>query len=314
MPLALVVSCVQRTDTARGVLLGLACGDALGRPVEFQSASQIAAEYGRLTEMEGDGTWNKPPGTVTDDTDLALCIARSTVEQDGFDPSDVADRFVDWYEGRPFDIGIMTRKSIRRYREGDAWNEAGQRVWEASAEGANAGNGSVMRCAPLALAYADDRDRLAEVSRKSSRITHADPRCAAGCAVLNLTLAGLIEGQPAPLADAMATVENVPAELRTALEPIVDGSEPTLETSGYVVHTLTTALYDALNADDIEEAIVTTVNRGGDTDTIGAVVGAVAGARFGASDLPDRWLDVLDHRSELEQLADELAAVQEGTS
>lgn len=296
---------MSNRDTAAGVMLGLACGDALGRPVEFKSPGDITATYGRLTEMEGDGTWNKPPGTVTDDTDQALCIARSLAEHDRFDPADVADRFAAWYESGPFDIGIMTRKSLQRISDGTPWDEAGQQVWEQSVEGSNAGNGSVMRCAPLAVAYSHDQGRLVEVSRQSSRITHADPRCTAGCAVLNLTVAGILEGRSDPLADALEHVD-VPDELHSALAPVAAGDHPVLETSGYVVHTLQTALYDALNSDGVEEAIVETVNRGGDADTIGAVTGAVAGARFGAAGLPDRWLDVLDKREELEQSAESL--------
>lgn len=298
----------MKPDRARGVLLGLACGDALGRPVEFSSAAQIEAEHGRLTEMVGQGTWNQPAGTITDDTDQALCIARSLVEQQEFDPGDIAERFVAWYDSGPFDIGRMTMRSLSRLKHGDEWDEAGQHVWEQSREGQNAGNGSVMRCAPLAIPYADDWENLVEVSRKSSQITHADPRCTDGCAVLNLTIAGLLEDVDTPLQDALDYVaSDAPEELVTALQPLARGDTPaTLETSGYVVHSLQTALHDGLFAETAEEAIVTAVNRGGDTDTIGAITGAVAGARFGASQLPDRWLSPIDEVSELEDLAGRL--------
>jgi len=298
-------------DRARGVLLGLACGDALGRPVEFASAEEISAEHGRLDEMVGHGTWNQPAGTITDDTEQALCIARSLVELQTFDPADVAERFVAWYDSGPFDIGRMTMKSLSRLKHGDGWDEAGQHVWEQSREGQNAGNGSVMRCPPLAIPYATDRDLLAEVSRQSSQITHTDPRCTEGCAILNLTVAGLLEDVDTPLQDALdyAGVD-APDELVAALQPVARGDAPsTLETSGYVVHSLQTALHDGLFADSAEEAIVTAVNRGGDTDTIGAIAGAVAGARFGASQLPDRWLGAIDEVDELEGLATQLTNV-----
>ncbi|WP_254768407.1 ADP-ribosylglycohydrolase family protein [Salinilacihabitans rarus] len=296
------------SDRARGILLGLACGDALGRPVEFKSASKISAEHGRFDEMIGHGTWNQPAGTITDDTEQALCIARSLVEQQTFDPADVADQFVAWYDTGPFDIGGMTRRALTRLKRGDEWDEAGQQVWEQSPEGQNAGNGSVMRCAPLAIPYATDWQRLAEVSRQSSQITHADPRCTYGCAVLNLTIAGLLDSVATPLEDALDYVgSDAPDELVAALEPLARGESPrTLETSGYVIHSLQTALHDGLFAESAEEAIVTAVNRGGDTDTIGAVAGAVAGARFGASTLPDRWLAALDAAEELESLAEQL--------
>jgi len=298
-------------DRARGALLGLACGDALGRPVEFQSAAAIQREHGRLDEMVGHGTWNQPAGTITDDTEQALCIARSLVEQQDFDPGDIADRFVAWYDSGPFDIGRMTMRSLSRLKHGDTWDEAGQHVWEQSREGQNAGNGSVMRCPPLAIPYASDWERLTEVSRQSSQITHADPRCTAGCAVLNLTVAGLLEDADTPLQDTLDYLgADAPDELVTALEPLARRNSPgVLETSGYVVHSLQTALHDGLIADSAEEAIVTAVNRGGDTDTIGAISGAVAGARFGASQLPDRWLAAIDETDELELLAEQLAAV-----
>ena len=298
-------------DRARGALLGLACGDALGRPVEFTSASEISAEHGRLDEMVGHGTWNQPAGTITDDTEQALCIARSLVEQQAFDPADISARFVDWYESGPFDIGIMTRRSIEKLQAGQSWEQAGQAVWEASPEGKNAGNGSVMRCSPLSIPYAPDWDRLVDVSRQSSQITHADPRCTYGCAILNLTVAGLLQGVDTPLLDALTYVErDAPDELTTALRPIADGNAPgSLDTSGYVVHSLQTALHDGLGAGSAEEAIVTAVNRGGDTDTIGAIAGSVAGARFGASQLPDRWLSTIDEADELESLSDDLLEV-----
>lgn len=296
---------------ARGVLLGLACGDALGRPVEFASSSAIAGEYGQLDEMVGQGTWNQPAGTITDDTEQALCIARSLVDHNAFDPADIAARFVDWYNTNPFDIGRMTRRSLSRLDKGAAWDTAGQAVWENSPEGSNAGNGSVMRCPPLAIPYAYDPGRLIKVSRQSSQITHADPRCTYGCAVLNLTLAGILTGTDTPLQDALDEVKGAaPEELITALAPLAQGETPdSLDTTGYVIHSLQTALHDGLRADSAESAIVTAVNRGGDTDTIGAIAGAVAGARFGATDLPDRWLTTIDETEELETLAEQLLEV-----
>lgn len=146
------------------------------------------------------------------------------------------------------------------------------------------------------------------MSRHSSQITHADPRCRAGCAILNLTLAGLLDDAATPLGDALESVgADAPEELVAALQPIARGDSPaTLETSGDVVHSLQTALHDGLFADSADEAIVTAVNRGGDTDTIGAMAGAVAGARFGASQLPDRWLGAIEETDVLDSLAAQL--------
>jgi ADP-ribosyl-[dinitrogen reductase] hydrolase len=319
-------------DRARGVLIGLACGDALGRPVEFATPARIEREHGRVTEMLGHGTHGQPAGTLTDDTEMALCIANSLVERGRFDAEDIARRFLAWYERGPFDIGLMTRGSLERIRDGESWNWAGELEWAQRPEGQNAGNGSVMRTGPLAVAYAGEPGRLLTASVDASRITHADPRCTLGCAVLDLTIAAAMQGREAPLAvalDILAELESsvqrtipvpreatldleggLPRELRSALEGLPGGVAPgQLSNGGYVVDTLQTALYDALQADSAEAAIVTAVNRGGDTDTIGAVAGAVAGARFGASSLPDRWLETLDRRETLADLAVELCSV-----
>jgi len=297
------------SDSAEGVLLGLACGDALGRPLEFTSGDEIDRQHGTVSEMLADGTHGKSAGTVTDDTELALRITRSLVENERFDGQDIADRFLEWFEDGPFDIGLMTADALREYSRGTDWRSAGQEVWQHRTEGSNAGNGSVMRCAPYAVTFADEPDTLRNVSKQSSAITHYDPRCQYGCAILNETIAGYLRGEDDPLGDALAHVDSeAPGELVETLR-LVPGliDEDDLETSGYVVHTLQTALYDALTADSAEEAIVSAVNRGGDTDTIGAVAGAVAGARFGAESLPDRWLEPLDYREDLSLLSRSLA-------
>lgn len=296
-------------DTATGVLLGLACGDALGRPVEFRSAGWIADHHGEVTEMLGHGTHGQPAGTVTDDTDLALCIARSLVEREAFDGQDIAERFREWYESGPFDVGLMTADALRAYDRGASWRDAGREVWQDRPEGQNAGNGSVMRCAPYAIAFADDPDALVRVSKRSSAITHYDPRCTYGCAILNCTIAGYLRGADAPLDTALERLQGgAPDELVETLRLVPDMiDEARLETTGYVVHTVQTALYDALTADTAEDAITTAVNRGGDTDTVGAVTGALAGARFGAGALPERWLETIDYRDDLTLLGRALA-------
>ncbi|MFC7074241.1 ADP-ribosylglycohydrolase family protein [Halovenus rubra] len=282
-------------NRATGLLLGLACGDALGRPVEFKSTAEIKGEHGEVTEMLGGGTHKKPPGTVTDDTELALCIAQSLVQCDGFKPADVAERFVAWYDSHPFDVGLMTTETLRRLKRGDDWDTAGQTVWESRPEGQNAGNGSVMRCVPYAIAFQDDPKRLQEISQTSSAITHADPRCTYGCAVLNRTLASLLAGDLDPLDSALNNVAgDAPQELLDALRPVPDDIDPaTLQSSGYVIHTLQTGLYHGLTAADPQEGIIKAVNMGRDTDTVGAVTGAVVGARFGASAIPDDWCEEL---------------------
>lgn len=298
-----------RQDRAEGVLLGLACGDALGRPVEGWSADRIDREYGTLREFVGDGVHGRPSGAVTDDTQLAIVLARSLAERGGFDRDDFVARLLEWYESQSFGIGATTTEALRRIGDGVPPEEAAERARRVKPVGEKATNGSVMRCAPLAIAYADDRGELQAASRESSRVTHADPRCVHGCAVLDLTIASALAGADAPLEVALADLsDDAPRELTERLTPVPDGVDPAhLVPSNDVVETLRTSLYHALTADDFETAIVGAVNEGGDADTLGAVAGAVAGARFGGDALPDRWLSTLERREEVERLANRLA-------
>ena len=298
---------VTRLDWAVGIMVGLACGDALGRPVEFKSPQRIERDYGVVRDFHADGSHGQPAGTLTDDTVQALYLICVVLEANGFDKQLYADRLVEWYENDPFDVGMTTLNSIK-YLQGDVSpDEAGEKTLTYRGKERAAGNGSVMRCAPLAIAYPDDWDELQRVSRESSHVTHADSRCAHGAAVLNLTLAAIINGSVDPLSDALAALsDEAPAELVERLQRIPDGIDASeLKNTGYVVDTLETALYIGLTADDPEEAIITAVNMGGDADTIGAVVGAIVGARFGAGSrlepldedhnqpFPDRWVDSL---------------------
>ena len=321
---------------AQGALLGLACGDALGRPVEFLAPERIRERHGRVDEMLGYGTHRQPAGTITDDTEMALCIARSLVDRGGFDPADVADRFVVWLASGPFDVGIMTANALGRIGDGEPWDVAGVREWESSPEGSNAGNGSLMRCLPHAIACRDDPDALVRVSRQSSSSTHADPRCQWACAAYNLTIAGLMTGREDPLVNVMARMDameemdsvdaigemdamevpsgEMPDEVHEAVRSVIEyqaGELDDLElrNSGYVVSTLEAGLYHGLTAESAEEAIVNAVMMGGDTDTIGAVTGGVAGARFGIEGLPERWVEALSVGEEIEELGEGLVEV-----
>ncbi len=224
-------------NNGQGVLLGLACGDALGEPVEGCPADRIAAEYGTLTEFV-DG--RVPPGGFTDDTEQALRLARSLVECGGFDADDVSRRFVEWFEGGAVGIGGLTRRVLRRIADGENWERASRERWEASPEGRNAGNGSVMRCAPVAIAYAHSPDDLVTVSRTSSTLTHYDPRCVYGCEVLNRAIAGYLRGESAPFETPLASLsDDAPDELVTALEPVPTEFDPErLSPTGYVIDTL----------------------------------------------------------------------------
>lgn len=141
-------------DAYRGVLLGLACGDALGRPVEGEGPDAITDRYGSVVRMYGAGVFGAEPGRTTDETAQAAALARTLIKKGRFDPTAFAAHLVDWYENDAFGVGSMTRRSIQQLRAGESWHHAGKNAWLETEERQNAGNGSIMRCAPLALAYA----------------------------------------------------------------------------------------------------------------------------------------------------------------
>lgn len=286
------------THGARGCLLGMACGDALGRPLEGLSSRHIAAEYGRVTEMRGDGG---PAGTGTAETGLALCGARSLVATGEFDGADVGTRYADWFAATDADIGEPTATALRRLADGVSWRAAGR-------EGdAGPGAAGLVRAAPYALTYRGTA--LAAVVAADARITAVDRRRVEAAVALAAVLAGLVdETTPRAALDAagrLARRRDAPRAVRTALATADDQSLATLGSGSGAVDVLETGLHAGLTADTAEAAIVAAVNRGGATTATGAVAGAVAGARFGV--LPDRWLDALVVATEARELADTLA-------
>lgn len=294
-------------DRYRGVLLGKAVGDALGATLEFMTREQIKARYGELRDIIGGGWLHLPAGEITDDTQMALCIARSIVDCGGFDPADVSRRFVEWYHSAPKDIGNTTRHALAQLARGVPWDEAGQNTHIAMRP-RDASNGSVMRCAPIALLDRVDRTANARNSADSSRITHANPLCVEGCIVLNAAIASLLNDPHVdPVAIAGAVTEN--ETVLSSLQGVSSASPETLKAGGYVLSTLQSAFWAVTSHRTFEDAVVAAVNLGEDADTTGAVAGALAGAKWGASAIPERWLDTLLCREELESLADGIFAL-----
>ncbi|GIW04097.1 MAG: ADP-ribosyl-[dinitrogen reductase] glycohydrolase [Thermomicrobiales bacterium] len=296
-------------DRYRGTLLGLACGDALGGPVEFIARDEIARRFpAGVREMLGGGWLNLAPGEVTDDTQMTLALARSLAENDVLDMADVAARFVAWYESKPKDVGNTTAAALRLLAGGVPWSEAGERVLLLRGAGGAAGNGAIMRCAPVALRFRRDRTLLVRASLDTARITHADPRCTWGAVAVNQAIVHLLEGgerEEAP----RAAIDGIPNEdLRQAVVAARDTPRERLGSGGFVLDTIRAAFWCLLHHASLEETVVAAVSLGDDADTTGAVAGALAGAHYGASAIPRRWLDLLKPRQELEMLADRLLA------
>ena len=277
---------------ARASLLGMAIGDALGATVEFMTASEIRAQHGVHRRLTGGGWLRLRPGEVTDDTQMSLCIARSVVTG-GFSAEDIAQRFVAWYRSRPPDVGNTCRRGIARFI-------AHGTVHGSPSEG-DAGNGAVMRMAPIALAALADSQMLEVQAIEQAHITHHHPLSDAACILvgrlIQLALIGHAMHRLRKQADAViAEVSNFRYEPYHALS------------TAYVVDTMQTVLHFLFATSSFEECLVATVNQGGDADTTGAIVGAIAGAYYGIEAIPREWLRKLDPklRTEIETLADQL--------
>lgn len=299
----------------------MAVGDALGTTYEFQSIDQPdfpVLATGPATDVVGKGPFGLVAGQITDDTQLAVCLARSLHERGTLDLADAAARYVAWSE-HAFDIGSQTRAAIDRLEAGQPAESAGLSVWRGTERKA-AGNGSLMRTAPIAVAYAGD-PRLIDAAIAESLITHADPRCALACAAFDAAIAAAI-AQPltgtAMVAVARAALATAHARLReawagdpldvaaaddaaTALatdldaaladNPGVYGALHMLRSPGFVRIAFRIAFWHAVHTPSWQAALVDVASRGGDADTNAAIAGALLGARDGASAIPAAWIE-----------------------
>ncbi len=294
-------------DRFRATLLGLAIGDALGAPLEFMHAREIAERFGTVRDMIGGGWLNLEPGEVTDDTQMMLCLAESLAQRGTFDPDDVVAKFMIWYDTHPKDMGNTTQAVLTFIKNEANWRSASRKAHDLL-EGKSAGNGSLMRVAPIGLLFHQNENLLIEAAFTSSKLTHWDDLAAESCVAYTLILADLLHGfgpeeaiQNA--ADKMLARNEEVAEI---LENVTEREFEDLAPTGFVLDTLEAALWHLLHAESFENALVRAVNMGGDADTIGAVTGALAGAYFGLNAIPTRWLEKLQGREVIEDLADRL--------
>lgn len=312
-----------------GALLGMAVGDALGTTYEFARIDQPpypTLATGPATDIVGRGPFELQPGQITDDTQMAICLARSLAAKGGIDMVDIATRYVAWFQ-HAFDVGNQTASALRRIENGESVGTAGRATWHASGRRA-AGNGSLMRCAPIGVFFAqalrEERfDRLVEASVMDSIITHADPRCVLACAALNAAIArGITLAKPDALAqldtaraavpiaasrlrelwdddaDDLAMIDAAVADLERDLG-VARAATPDVErvdldlrrTAGFVRVAFRLAFWHLVHTPSWRDAVVDVASRGGDADTNGAIVGALLGARDGVSAIPRAWID-----------------------
>jgi ADP-ribosyl-[dinitrogen reductase] hydrolase len=273
---------LQTTHRLRGVAVGAAVGDALGMPLEFD----LASPPGKLIREMHAG--RLPAGNFTDDTEMALALAESLLALRMLDPQDVSTRFLDWYKRRPPDVGIHTTNVLDCIEQGETWENAAVVVQKRYPD--SAGNGSVMRSWPVALMCWHDEEMLYTWSRLQSRVTHTHEECIAGCAFINSMIAQMINGT-APFdayQRALAQVD-MPEGLRQTIRLAPRRKRDELRNTGWVRHTVESALWGLLNTDTFEDALVQVINLGADADTAGAVVGALAGAAYGLEAIPEAW-------------------------
>jgi len=285
-------------DRALAAFFGLAIGDALGATVEFMNPREIAAEHGILRDIVGGGWLHLKPGAVTDDTAMSLALGRSLARKRDLDLTDICEEFAAWLKSGPPDVGNTCRRGIRRYIQrgivAGAFNEG------------DAGNGAAMRVLPVAIANHRDVARGQRWAVDQGHITHNHPLSDVACETLAGMLAALIGGKGRAVAGRLA--DSLVSRYPTFRFVPYKGMS-----SAYVVDTMQTVFDGYFSTASFEECVIRTVNHGGDADTTGAIVGALAGATYGLNAVPRRWLKALDPKvvAEIRQLVPQLLAVAE---
>ena len=287
----------------RGCLLGLAAGDAVGTTLEFKPPGTFEP----IADMVGGGPFNLLPGQWTDDTSMALCLATSLVERGGFDPLDQMQRYVRWYRegylssnGRCFDIGNTVGEALRRF-ERDGNPMAG------SPDPQKAGNGGLMRLAPVAMAWALQAPETSHFAAESTRTTHAAEEALDASRLFATQLRHALNGEDKHLilVGHRARV-SAPAIVEIAKGDVGEWEAAGIRGTGYVVESLRAALWCFATTDTFASAVLKAANLGEDADTTAAICGQLAGAYYGVQAIPEHWREKIVQRGLIESLADQL--------
>lgn len=275
----------RQMDRYEGAMLGVAIGDALGAPLEFMSAGEIRRKYGIVREMIGGGWLSVEPGEVTDDTQMTLAVAEGIALNKPGTILHIGQNFLTWYATHPKDVGgtcaaVLEEMSQSHPDSGDDWRMAARRLFDRTG-GRTAGNGALMRTVYPALWY-EDADTAAKRAVEIGQMTHHHRDS-------DKTLKIYIQA-----VWRIANSEMSAEEARNWLENLMTVDEEPKPT-GYCLDSLKCAVQSIQRTDSFEDALVDAVNRGGDADTIGAIAGGLAGAVYGASAIPLRWINALDN-------------------
>ncbi|MEZ4332447.1 MAG: ADP-ribosylglycohydrolase family protein [Myxococcota bacterium] len=294
-------------DRCAGSLVGLACGDAVGTTVEFE----MRGDFEPLTDMVGGGPFSLRPGKWTDDTSMSLCLAESLLERGAFDAADQMARYVRWWKeghlsstGFCFDIGMTVRSALWRFQEtGDPF--AG------SDDPTTAGNGALMRLAPVVLFFYPDFGRVDRYAVDCSRTTHAAPEALDCARLLAHTIARALAGEPREaVLDGRSLRLVSPNVAALAAGGYVEKEASDIRGTGYAVHSLEAALWCFERTASFEQAVLLAANLGDDADTTAAIVGQIAGAWYGIGGIPAHWRKRLYMAAEIEDMARLLGAAR----
>lgn len=286
-------------DRAAGTLLGLAVGDALGTTLEFSKRDKGPV----VTDMVGGGPFGLKPGQWTDDTSMALCLAESLIDNHGhLEPQDLMARFSRWYRdgensvtGRCFDIGTITRSALEHFAR------SGETAAASPPDPQQAGNGTLMRLAPVAIVAAPEVDRAALLADEQSRTTHRAELAHEACRLFAVMLVEAMTGASKEHVLRVRVIEGPLASLAAGSWRGKPREE--IVSSGYVLATLEASLWCVGETETFADAVLLAANLGDDADTVAAVTGQLAGALYGRAAIPAAWLDRLAWRDRIEALA-----------
>jgi len=291
-----------------GALLGTAVGDALGAPVEGYSMEQVRSVY---PEEKG---WGMVYGLYTDDTEMMIGVAESLIKNKGFNGADMARTFIQNYDAKR-GYGPGSKGALKRIREGESWAEASRKLF--GGEGSY-GNGAAMRIAPVGLYYYDNTDALREGAYKSSHITHSHELGKEGAALQAFAIALAVRGQKEDMLFELEefvqsdVYESKLRMIELLLEKDASRREIIAKLGNGLAafNSVPTAIYSFIRFDYFEDSVNYAVSLGGDTDTIGAMTGAISGAYYGDRAIPSEWMEQLEDgekgKSYIKRLAEAL--------
>ncbi|MBV6692925.1 ADP-ribosylarginine hydrolase Tri1 [Serratia quinivorans] len=291
----------ESLDKAKGALVGLAIGDAIGTTLEFLPRDKL-----HVNDMVGGGPFRLQPGEWTDDTSMALCLAESYISAGRLDITLFREKLVRWYRygenssnGRCFDIGNTTRNALEQYLKHGA-------SWFGNTEPETAGNAAIIRQAPTSIFRRKSLQRTFADSDSQSMATHCAPESMASCQFLGFILNYLINGSSREKA---FSPHVMPLPVRVLLINAGEYKEKKrdeIRSSGYVIDTLEAAMWAVWNTDNFHDAILLAANLGDDADSVAATTGQIAGALYGYSNIPKPWLDKLVQQERISNLAEQL--------